>query len=114
MPKTKMLKAHEYGARLPEPLGGAMIRKYCRAGRIPGAKSYGKFWLIPENAEITPAGVQQRNNQVEGLTVREYADKYKVSTMRIYRLLKAGKIAGAVKTEYGWSIPPEAEYPAAW
>ena len=48
---------------------------------------------------------------MEYLSIRQTAEKWEISKRRIQILCAEGRIPGAIKIDYSWAIPAEAEKP---
>ena len=48
---------------------------------------------------------------MEYLSIRQTADKWKISKRRVQVLCIEGRIPGAMKIDYSWAIPSNAEKP---
>ncbi|MFW5397689.1 MAG: excisionase-like protein [Candidatus Accumulibacter regalis] len=49
---AKLIPAATWAAaRMDPPPSGQMLRRWCRAGKIPGAVRMGREWRVPADAE---------------------------------------------------------------
>ena len=49
---AKLIPATTWAAaRMDPPPSGQILRRWCRAGKIPGAVRMGREWRVPANAE---------------------------------------------------------------
>ena len=91
---------------------GVSITAVCyaaKAGRIPGAEFSGGRWHIPENVKNP---MKKAIAPLPGyISVKEAAEKWFLDYLYVCRIVKEGRIPGAVHTGGRWHVPEDAVYP---
>lgn len=99
------------------------VQKLKQAGRIIGVVKVGYIWLVPADHE-KPTGKRNKSaapqtSQVVGdsgqvdayMTIKEAAERWRLTPTRVHHLREAGRIDGVVRVGNIWLIPKDHEKP---